>query len=387
MSRRPRITTRISAAVGVALLAGVLFLLIEARPPLPSQPPSLSAPVALWNVEEILVFLAWIALLVLLVALLAMTARTLLRRSPPRVPLVLRDDARRQRARSRALERPNPLSSPYVLTVAEPATGDGYPMTPGRTAVPAPPSQALEGARQQAAVTIRLLGAPAIEGLPRRRRGMRSDCRLFLIYLALHPKGVGRDELTAALWPDLPEGRARQRLYQAASDARSHLGDAFAADGERYRLDRERLEIDIDELERLLHEADIERDGRRERAALEQALGLVRGEPLAALDVPSMDGQARRLSAVVVGLCERLAQVRLADGDPSGALAAAERGISLDELNEELWRLALEAEGALGLRDAVINRYEVLCQRLAERLGIEPQRETRTVYLQLLGQD
>ena len=384
---------RISAVLASALLVAVFLLLVDRRPKLPSLPRSLSEPLALWQLDEILLFFSWLALLALLLALVALTARTIPRRSPPRMPYVLRRDAHsggERRATLAALPSVNPLANPYVMTVAAPLDTEAQ-SSPIRAT---PAGQLLdhqtdETAEEQhrSAVTIRVLGPPAIEGLPRRRRGLRTDCRLFLLYLALHRNGASRDELIAALWPDAPEQKARQRLYQAAADARSGLGDVFVTQGDRYRLNRERLKIDVDELERLLREADTAADGQREEAALEQALELVRGNPLAGVELSSLDGEARRLSAVVVDLCERLAQVRLTGGNPAGALAAAEHGIKLDELNENLWRIALEAEGALGLREALINRYDTLSRLLDERLGLEPQRETRGTYLQLLGQD
>jgi DNA-binding SARP family transcriptional activator len=55
-------------------------------------------------------------------------------------------------------------------------------------------------------------------------------------------------------------------------------------------------------------------------------------------------------------------------------------------LNEGFWRLALEAESALGLREAVGRRYEQLRRLLDERLGLTPARETRALYRRLLGQ-
>jgi DNA-binding SARP family transcriptional activator len=393
MNRRRNLIGRIPLGLVAVLLVPALVLFGQLRPPLPSLPRSLSEPVALWQVEEILLFLAWLAVVALLLLLLALIVRTVLQRSPPRVPLALRRDAdrdpRRGGALPGALARPKPLARPYVLAIAAP-DHDGNAQR-AATGGPTPVAtmerpQTDDRTEHQRSVTIRLLGPPAIEGLPRRRRGLRTDCRLFLIYLALHPKGVGRDTLAAALWPDLPDRRARQRLYQAASDARSRLGDAFVADGDRYWLDRDRVDVDVEHLQRLLREAKAS-DASTERHVLEQAFALVGGEPLSGLDVAWADGEARRLRAVVVDLCVRLGSVRLAGGDPAGALAAAERGIDLDALNEELWRLALEAEGALGLRDAVIKRYETLCQRLDERLGLEPQRETRSAYLSLLAQD
>jgi DNA-binding SARP family transcriptional activator len=54
--------------------------------------------------------------------------------------------------------------------------------------------------------------------------------------------------------------------------------------------------------------------------------------------------------------------------------------------DEGLWRLALEAEGELGLREAIGARYGQLATLLEERLGLEPSKETRSLYLRLLSQ-
>jgi len=50
-------------------------------------------------------------------------------------------------------------------------------------------------------------------------------------------------------------------------------------------------------------------------------------------------------------------------------------------------RLLLEAEAALGQREALIDRYETFCHRLDNMLGLEPERETRRLYRRLLAAD
>mgnify|MGYP000483433400 CR=1 FL=1 len=60
--------------------------------------------------------------------------------------------------------------------------------------------------------------------------------------------------------------------------------------------------------------------------------------------------------------------------------------LTFDVLNESLWRLALEAEGELGLREAIEDRYSRLVELLDQRLGLEPAKETRVLYLRLLSQ-
>lgn len=123
-----------------------------------------------------------------------------------------------------------------------------------------------------------------------------------------------------------------------------------------------------------------------ERRALERGLGLLRGEPLAGWDHLWADTDAARLRATQAQLLERLGRTRLATDDAHGALEAAEQGLDRDALNESLWRLAMQAETELGLRESVGRRYERLRTVLGEQLGLEPEAATRSLYRELLGQ-
>lgn len=46
----------------------------------------------------------------------------------------------------------------------------------------------------------------------------------------------------------------------------------------------------------------------------------------------------------------------------------------------------MEAEAALGQRQAILDRYETLSRELDHRLGLRPATETRETYHRLLGQ-
>jgi two-component SAPR family response regulator len=179
--------------------------------------------------------------------------------------------------------------------------------------------------------------------------------------------------------------RTRPRLRQAVRDARRLLGAAILGENECYWLDRATVDVDLDELELLLAEA---RTAELEHAhALsERALRLFRGEPLAGSDYAWSESELPRLRATFVNLLEQVARNRLEAGEARAALDAAVRGLEVDGLNESLWRLAMEAENALGLREAVAERYERLRVLLDERLGLEPDRESRTLYRHLLSQ-
>jgi two-component SAPR family response regulator len=117
-----------------------------------------------------------------------------------------------------------------------------------------------------------------------------------------------------------------------------------------------------------------------------RALRLFRGEPLAGSDYAWSESEVPRLRATFVDLLEKVARQQLDVGEARSALEVAERGFEVDTLNESLWRLAMKAESALGLREAVSERYERLRALLDERLGLEPAQETRRLYLRLLAQ-
>jgi two-component SAPR family response regulator len=277
------------------------------------------------------------------------------------------------------------LGNPLLALPVAPATAPGRPgsllaSSAGRTALAETETEAT------AQLTISILGPLRIEGATRRRSRVRASAKELIAYLALHPQGATRDELLEALWPGDDPRRSEQRFWQAGSDARKLLGDALQRDHDRYLLDRSRIRLDVNEFESLLDEAERAPDEHAERDLLERALALVRDEPLAGCDFPWADSEARRLCAVLVDLLERVGRARLAASDARGALEAAERGLAIDNLNEAFWRLALEAEGRLGLRGAIDERYERLRRLLDERLGLDPAHETRALYLELLGQ-
>ncbi len=72
---------------------------------------------------------------------------------------------------------------------------------------------------------------------------------------------------------------------------------------------------------------------------------------------------------------------------PDQLLELAERAIALDQFHEASWRLALQAEHALRLRESLTDRYNDLAHALDEQPGPQPTRETRVMYRQLLGQN
>ena len=232
---------------------------------------------------------------------------------------------------------------------------------------------------------ISVLGPLTITGAKRSSRGLRARALELIAYLALHRRPVQRDQLLEAFWPGADPRLTRPRLRQAVRDARRLLGSAIAGEHESYWLDRAAVDVDLDELERLLAQSNTA-EPEHVQALSERALRLFRGEPLAGADYAWSASELPRLRATFVDLLEQVARHQLEIGTARAALEAAERGLDVDALNESLWRLAMEAETALGLREAVTERYERLRTLLDQRLGLEPAQETRLLHRRLLAQ-
>lgn len=375
-----------AAAVSLAALA----VLWRFRPEWPELPDSLSSPVTSTLLQQLALVAAWLlaALVILQLLVESLGAMRVRRRGDLgsiALPATMRELSRLRRpARTLAILRPV-IAEPRLLVVAP------------HEATPAPAVQDIVGANKVAPQPdtepderplIALLGPLTIQGGKRSRRGLRARALELIAFLALRREGAQRDEILEALWPGEDPKRSRQRLYQAVRDARRLLGeDAVVSERDRYWLDRTRVRVDVHDLERLLSELTDDDQGANRRELLERGLRLFRAEPLEGCDYAWSGGEVRGLRGTYVELIELAGRARLEAGDARGALEASERGLAVDELNEALWRLAMEAEGGLGLRESVEERYERLRTLLDERLGLEPQRDTRLLCRRLLGQN
>jgi DNA-binding SARP family transcriptional activator len=380
-----RLPSLVAAIVGL----GAVAALARFRPEFPETPDSLSAPVTTAFLQELAIVGAWLLAALLVLLLLVQSLRDIWSRNQelgrPDLPPRTREPSSFGRL-PRMPGHLHPLiDEPRLMVVAVP---EAQPAPLGEQSDKSANKPAARAAAESdSRPFISLLGPLTIDGGKSSRKGLRAAALELIAFLALRQEGAQRDEILEALWPGTDPERSRHRLYQAVRDARRLLDEAIASERDRYWLDRDRVRIDVDELAELVDETDRLPMGKSMDELLERALALFRGEPLAECDYVWSGGERRRLSAIHVGLLKRVGRARLARGDAQASLGAAERGLALDALDEELWRLALQAEGALGLREAIEDRYGRLRDLLRERLAIEPTAETRALYFRLLGQN
>jgi len=231
-------------------------------------------------------------------------------------------------------------------TEGEPLTGHDEPVEHGQDD---PPS-----------IEVRILGPIEISPVNPLEEGRAALAQELVVYLATHRAGVHPVVLGGVLWPrgvqpvvrDATIARVAEWLGKDA-EGRPHL---FLDNSGRLRLGPE-VRTDWQLFHSLVRRAgelaDAGRSDDAQAALLEKALALVRGPLLngrpgnryawLAADSLEYDVTARVADAAH-GLCA----IRLAQGDPQAAVAAARAGLLLTADDEGLWRDLLRAAHGSG---------------------------------------
>ena len=377
---RPALSRWLRLPLALSAVAA-LIVLVSHRPPLPRMVWATIQPTLDEQVHEAVVFIAWLLLVFISVALGWLASR------PPRREEMVehapaswlpRKRTRRVQVRSQPSRELLELFATPRLGLAARTSEVEEAAVISSGAASAGLLLAVSDPAEDGPRMLRLFGPLSIDGTDGTGLTERAT-RGLIAYLALKRGRASLDELLEALWPGEAPAATRPRLWKAKRQAQRLLGDALGRRHDGYELDRRQLRFDVEEIERL-------RTGQPEHERLEQALLLMRGPPLDDVPYPWADSERRRLQAVQAEILVQLAVARLGKGDENGALTVAEQLIALDRLNERGWCLAMEAEGALGQRQAILDRFERLTHELDERLGLRPGAEARQTYHRLLSQ-
>lgn len=236
-------------------------------------------------------------------------------------------------------------------------------------------------------ILVRVLGSVEVDGAGEFKR---AKSRELVIYLAMHPNGVGESELDEALW-----GSSGARVIASStrdstvSVARTAVGGAarlLPAQGQgrekRYQLGPE-VQSDWAQF------CALHRYGREHRSAdaLRQALGLVRGRPFEAVVSGRTygwihtEGHGRHIEAEVADAADLAAFLYLEAGDARSARWAARQGLKAEPYTERLWVRLMEAADAIGESqeiERIMDEMDVVLELEGDFTGLHPN--TLAVY-------
>ncbi len=248
------------------------------------------------------------------------------------------------------------------------------------------PAQAHEAA---APVRLRVLGPVLLETLAGPvATGMRSGSYTVLASLAVHPGGRTLGQLAADLHPDTDPGTAGKRIRTDISSTRRVLraatGNSEAmfvvydpATG-RYRLDAELIAVDLWQMLTAIETANTSDDDLQALALLREVVELYGGDFADGVDQTWITDYANSYRHQILSVFARIAEI-LEPDHPDQAVAALERALELDPVNEELYQRVMRIHGRAGRPDAVRRALRRLEERLADLGDAEPSEATRRV--------
>ncbi|WP_431913424.1 LysM peptidoglycan-binding domain-containing protein [Nonomuraea jabiensis] len=271
------------------------------------------------------------------------------------------------------------------------ATGNGmpteHPEQPANLPVP-PPSTTPQPVR------FTLLGEPTIDvhGTPVDLSRRTKALELFVL-LALHPKGLDREEICEHLWPDLEETLAGYRFHAALKDLRTALRDASAPNdrkthfversGKTYRIEPQHVDVDLWAFHQALADARTATKEQAKLTALETAASLCRGQLGQGLKYDWLDQDHRwPLTIATIKALLQLGALHEHTGQNERALEIYDQACALDPDMESATRSVIRLLTSLGRTDEARRRARHLQARL-NALGVVPSRQTEAVLQQL----
>jgi len=236
-------------------------------------------------------------------------------------------------------------------------------------------------------LSLRLLGGFLLRSDARGRPLPVRKAQALLAYLALRAgRAHTREALTDLLWSGTADKQARQSLRQIMVRLRRTLAGAHRAvlvtQGDTVTVNPASLEIDVVQFERLVR--------RGTPDALEAAGALYQGPLLDGFRVAEpefeewLEGERARLHGLAVDALHRLVSHHDKAGRPEQAVLAATRLVALDPLQEDVHRTLMRLHARHGRRAAALRQYQACLALLQKELGVEPEMETKRLYLEIL---
>ncbi len=303
---------------------------------------------------------------------------------PPGPPQAQPDQAQPDQADPDQAQPDQAQSDQAVPSLARPARPKaarprGGPRAPGNGAAPA------------GMLRIRGLGAAVVEigdTALTAADWSYAKPRELMFLLACSPP-MTKDQIAAALWPDLSRQQLGNALHTALRELRRALGDpgwVQYADG-HYRFDRSGPhECDVTAFEDALLAARRARPAEAALPELQRAIAVYGGDFLDGMATGEWalvrrDELRRAFESALLAT----GRLQAAAGRHQAAAAAFRKAVAHEPLNESAHRELMNCWARLGETARAVRHYEELAGVLRRQVGVAPAAETEALYRRLLA--
>jgi LuxR family maltose regulon positive regulatory protein len=209
---------------------------------------------------------------------------------------------------------------------------------------------------------------------------------------------ASKDTIIDTFWGDTDMSIIEKNFHPTISHIRKALNSnqplkqnfILYRDGD-YQLNPElSYRLDVEEFDHLVTKGENARRARQFdqcAQAYEKAVELYRGDFAQGSYEPWVEEQRSYYREKYLHLLESLAAVAQNREEWSRSLQLAQLILHEDPFREDIHCVVMRAHMNLGNRAAVRDQFEALKQLLERELGVEPSRETRRTYQELIGQE
>jgi predicted ATPase/two-component SAPR family response regulator len=276
-----------------------------------------------------------------------------------------------------------------AATRAEPGSGTEPQARQARPRPAARPRAAQSSAAASGPLRVRTLGGAVVEfGSAALTAADWSYAKpRELMFLLVSSPPMTKDQIAAALWPDLSRQQLGNALHTALRELRRALGDpGWVVYGNgHYRFDRSRQhECDVTEFEDALLAARRARPAEAALPELQRAIGAYGGDFLDGMSAGEWalvrrDELRRAFESALLAA----GRLQNAAGRHQAAAALFRRAVAHEPLNETAHRELMSCWARLGETARAVRHYEELTELLREQVGVPPAPETTALYRRL----
>jgi ATP/maltotriose-dependent transcriptional regulator MalT/DNA-binding SARP family transcriptional activator len=259
----------------------------------------------------------------------------------------------------------------------------------------AEPARSKEGVPQPAdtvaghSLRLHALGASRIErdGEPVLAHWPRARELIFLLATLNQGRGLQREEIFQAMWPDVPSPKAYSNLHTLVYRARRFLPDhSLIFEDNTYRLNPDgEFAYDVAEFQRLAAEAQAASNEQDAAAHYQKAIALYQGDFLRDLLADWSFALQRTFRDLFLIAMSRVANHYWQNGRVEIVVALAHRWLGEEPADEAAHRLLMHCFAAEGNMIAVRRQFRQCEQILMRDLQVKPDGETQALYLKLTG--
>jgi LuxR family maltose regulon positive regulatory protein len=205
----------------------------------------------------------------------------------------------------------------------------------------------------------------------------------YLLFYLLIESPRSRDQIAAALWPELAAPKVKANFHTTKFRLKRALGrEALYFDGRCYQIHPE-LDywFDVAEFERLL----VENGAGRRVEQLQQAIALYRGDFLEDCYADWCVPYREMLREQCLEALDELARLLLGRRQYRQAIQVLRRGLEMDDLREEFHRRLMRAYALSGRRSQATIQYQRCAEILERELAATPSPETMALHQRILA--